>query len=587
MPKITWLAGAVLALTALGSCQIPTRQKPDRQRGAEAADVVVLTLHGRLSETGAEGQPFGGEAASLRKLLRRLRAAQESPKVKKIVLRIGGLETGRAQLAELRNAVRLTRKAGKQVIAHLDDAGNGEYFLATAADEIVMSDAGTLWFVGVAAQVTFLKGLLDKIGVQAELLHEGKYKGAAEPLTRDRMSDETREAMGALLDDSFAELVTAVSEARKLPEAEVRALVDRAPLTAQAALGARLVDRVANHRQDTQRLAAKGSINWIYGQKKKETGTLRSLMELLKPSELTKPPKEPHVALVYAEGPIIHGPRRKGIGATAHVASYPLVATLEELRESDRAKAVVLRIDSPGGSALASEVIYQAVLRLAKAKPVVVSMGDVAASGGYYIAAPASRILAQPGSITGSIGVVGGKFSVAGLFGKVGLATEVLTRGARADLFNLARPWTPEERTVVQAHMAHTYRLFVARVAEGRKLSPAEVEKVAQGRIWSGRAAQKLKLVDKLGGLLDAAAEAKQLAKLPSAAKIAVYPRPMTWIERLQEGLGATETGVMATLGQVSRLEPSLGPLQSLLFVLPAWQREHVLAWLPVLFTVR
>jgi protease-4 len=393
--------------------------------------------------------------------------------------------------------------------------------------------------------------------------------------------------MGALLDDTFGELLTAVAEARKLPESELRTLVDRAPFSAKDALGAKLVDRIATHRQDTQRLAAGGSINWTFGKKKKETGTMRSLMELLKPSELTKPPKEPHVALVYAEGQIIHGPRRKGFGATSHVSSYHLTSVLEELRDSDRAKAVVLRIDSPGGSALASELIYQAVKELAKVKPVVVSMGDVAASGGYYIAAPASRILAQPGTITGSIGVVGGKFSLSGLFGKVGLTSEVLTRGARADLFNLARLWTPEERAVIQAHMAHTYGLFVSRVSEGRKLSPKEVEEVAQGRIWSGKAAKTRRLVDKLGGLQDAVSEAKQLAKLPSTAKTAVYPRPMTWIERLQEGLGATEAHAQAALGQAARLDPALAPLESLLFVLPAWQGEQVLAWLPILFTLR
>lgn len=589
MNRFKWVLMWALALALLQACTIPTRQSGDRQSAPEAANVVVLTLHGRITETGVERQLFGEEAVSLRSLLRRLRQARTSSEVKSVVVRIGSLRTGRAQLAELRQAIGEARKAGKKVIAHLDDAGNGEYYLATAADEIVMSEAGTLWLTGMVAQVTFLKGLLDKIGVQAELLHEGKYKGAGEPLTRESMSEETKEALGSFLDDSFADLVDAVATARSLSKDEIRKLVDRAPMTAEAAHKARLVDRMATHREDVRKLAGAGSINWSYGKKKKETGTLRSLMELFKPSEMTKPPRDPHVALVYAEGPIIHGPRRKGLGASTHVASYHLVKVLDELRDSDVVRGVVLRIDSPGGSALASDVIYQAVSRLAATKPVVVSMGDVAASGGYYIAAPATRIMAQPSTLTGSIGVMGGKFSLAGLFQKVGVTSEVITRGARADLFNLSRPWTAEERAVIQGHMAHTYGQFIARVAKGRKLQPGAVEKVAQGRIWSGRAALSHRLVDKLGGLLDAVAEAKQLGKLPDAAKTAVYPRPLTWIERLQEGLGATETRATIALRALEHLDPSLADqkLDSLFAVLPAWTREHVLAWFPLLLTVR
>ena len=578
----------VALLSVATACPIPTRNKPERARGPEAADVVVLTLHGELTEQGDEGQPFGGNATSLRKVLRRLHQARTTKKVDKIVLRIGNLATGWAQLAELRHAVALARKAGKRVIAHLDDAGNGEYFLATAADEIVMSQSSSLWLVGVSARVLFLKGLLDKVGVQAEFLREGKYKSAADPLTRDQMSPEMKEALGALLDDTYQTLVDAVVARRKVKPAALKAWIDASPHSAQEAKTFGLVDRIATHRADTRRLAGNGTINWNYGKKKRETGTLRSLMELLKPSEMTKPPKAPHVALVYAEGPIIHGPPRKGFGVSAHVSDFRLIKELDGLYDRPQVKAVVLRINSGGGSALASELIWQAVKRLASKKPVVVSMGDVAASGGYYIATPATRIYAEPATITGSIGVIGGKFSLAGLFQKLGVTSGVVSRGAHADLFTLARPWTPDERQVVQTFMSRTYQLFVKRVATSRKLPTDAVQRVAQGRVWSGKAALKHKLVDRLGGLLAAVADAKQLAKLPASAKTAIYPRPRSWIEKLQDSLGVNDTRAQL----LTRLVLELGSgqetrqLRNLLLALPAWQQERALAWMPLILRI-
>lgn len=574
----------------LAACPVPTRQKPQGGKGPQAANVIVLTLHGTLAEDAHEASPFGRHETSLRKMLRRLRQARTAKKVKTIVLRIGRLGAGWAELAELRQAVALARAAGKRVVAHLDDAGNREYYLATAANDIAMSESGSLWLVGLAARVTFIKNLLDKLGIQAEFLHQGRYKGAADPLMRTTMSDAMKEALGALLDDTFAELVAAISTGRKLPAARVRALIDQSPHGAEAAKRLGLVDRVVDHRADTQALASGGSINWTYGRKKKPTGTLRSLMELLRPSELTKPPRASHVALVYAEGPIIYGPRRRGFSVGRHIASTPVVRLLEKLRVQERVKAVVLRINTGGGSALASELIWQAVRRLAKKKPVVVSMGDVAASGGYYIASAAQVIFARPNTITGSIGVIGGKLSLAGLFQKIGVTSEVITRGARADLFTLARPWTPEERQLLQRYMARTYQLFVERVAAGRKLTPEAVKRVAEGRVWSGRAALGHHLVDRLGGLLDAVAEAKRLSRLPASAKTAIYPRPKTWIERIQEDFGAAARQ-RSPLGRVlaTLLAADLGglDLRPALLLLRSWRRDRVLAWMPIQITIR
>ncbi|MFH2009943.1 MAG: signal peptide peptidase SppA [bacterium] len=586
-----WLASVILTTLVAGpggSCHIPSRQKAGKNATTGAASVVVINLHGSVTETGDDGSLWS-DARSLRKLLRTFRKARQSKKVDKVVLRIGRLSTGWAQITELRKAVQLTRKAGKRVIAHLDDAGNREYFLATAADEIVMSASGSLWLVGVSAQAIFLRGLLDKVGIEAEFLHEGKYKGAADALTRKTMSPAMKEALGGILDNTYQTLVEAVAASRGMDPARVKTLIDQAPLAAPQLKNLKLIDRIADHEDETRRLAGTGSINWTFGKKPKEQGTLRSLMELFKPALLTRPPSSPHVALVYAEGQILYGPRRKGFGVSPHVASHDIIRVLDKVRESEQVKAVVLRINSPGGSALASDLIWNAVKRLAATKPVVVSMGDVAASGGYYIAVPATRVFAQPTTLTGSIGVIGGKFSLAGLMQKIGVSSETLTRGARADIFNLTRSWTQAERQVIQQYMHRTYKQFVDRVAQGRKLTPAAVEKVAQGRIWSGRAAREHKLVDQLGGLLDAVTEAKKLGKLASDAKTAVYPRPMTWIEKLQDTLGGADARAQLTGALLSELQglPAQRELRGVIQALRAWQQERVLMWLPIIVTVQ
>ena len=583
-----WLASMILSTLFMGpggSCTGPTPKKSSSQ-GAGPASVVVINLHGALSETGEDGKLFGN-TRSLRTVLRRLRQARESKKVDKVVLRIGRLQTGWAQLAELRAAVVAVQQKGKRVIAHLDDAGNREYYLACAANEVVMSESGSLWLVGVSAQALFLRGLLDKVGIEAEFLHEGKYKGAADSMTRKTMSPAMKEALGAILDHTYAALVKSVAQGRKLPAARVKQLIDQAPLSVEQLKAAGLIDRIANHERDTQTLAAGGSINWHFGRKPEEKGALRSLMQLFKPQTLTQPPSTPHVALVYAEGEIVYGPRRRGLTVSPHVASHHLIAVLDKLRARDNVKAVVLRINSPGGSALASDLIWHAVRRLAAAKPVVISMGDVAASGGYYIASPATRIYAQPVTLTGSIGVVGGKFNVVGLMEKIGVTSQTLTRGARADIFNLTRRWKPAERQVIQQYMHRTYQQFLARVALGRKLSTAQVDKVAQGRIWSGQAALDHKLVDRLGGMLDAVADAKKLGQLSADAKTAVYPRPKTWIERLQEGLGGGNSQITQAL--LSELA-GLGFHRELLGVLSAlraWRQERVLTWMPIIVRVK
>ncbi len=583
-----WLASVFLSTLFMGpggSCMGP-QSKITTPQNVGPAKVVVINLHGPLSETGDDGRLFS-ETRSLRTVLKRLRQARQSKKVDKVVLRIGRLQTGWAQIAELRGAVAKTRKMGKRVIAHLDDAGNREYYLACAADEVVMSESGSLWLVGVSAQALFLRGLLDKIGIEAEFLHEGKYKGAADALTRKTMSPAMKEALGAVLDNTYAALVKSVAQGRKLTEPKVRRLIDQAPMAAEKLKTVGLIDRVATHEQDTRMLAAGGSINWTFGKKKKNKGALRGLMELFKPKTLTRPPSSPHVALVYAEGEIVYGPRRKGLMVSPHVASHHLIGVLDKVRQNKNVKAVVLRINSPGGSALASDLIWHAVKRLAATKPVVVSMGDVAASGGYYIAAPSTRIYAQPMTLTGSIGVVGGKFNLVGLMQKIGVTSQTLTRGARADIFNLTRRWKPQERKVIQQYMHRTYKQFIGRVSQGRKMTPGQVEKVAQGRIWSGQAALGNKLVDRLGGLTDAVADAKQLGKLATDAKTAVYPRQKTWIEKLQDGLGGGNAKVtqalMAELTGLGFHRELLGVLSAL----RAWQRERVLCWMPLIVRVQ
>ncbi len=531
---------------------------------AGAAHWAVLALSGAIVEVdsydvlgGGVGSLVGGGAPSgieLRALTSRLRALAADASVTGLLLRVDGLAVSLPDAMELRAALADVRAAGKQLVCHTEAAGNAEYLVLTACARIGLAPLGQVVISGPAAMPIHLKGLLDKLGITADFLHVGAYKGAAEPLTRDEPSAEMREVLGNILDGAYATMVDTIAAARGLPATAVRGLIDEALFPAEQAVTARLVDEVAPF--EAFRDAALAGAAWTRVPLEPEADPMASAFKLMRflgamPAGRVN---GPHVALVYAVGNVVDGGGGGTIGARQEIASHTVVAALRTLASDDDVKAVVLRIDSGGGSALASELIFVEVQALAAKKPVIVSMSDLAASGGYYIAASATKIFAMPDTLTGSIGVVGGKLAPGGALAKLGVTSFPMGRGRRATMMASLAPWSADERAAVQATMTAVYDTFVARVAAGRKQDVAAIRKIAQGRVWTGTEAKRLGLVDELGGLDAALAEAYALSKLSADTTVLeVYPASPTLRDFVSSfGGGVAALGPLAALGSTA-----------------------------------
>ncbi len=510
----------------------------------------VLAVGGDVVEREAFSMsPFGGSSGSeLRELVGRLRALATNGKLTGLLLRVESMGLSLPDLIELRTAMHDFRKAGKSLVCHTEDASNATYLLLTACERIGLAPLGQVAITGPAALPIHIKPLLDKLGVQADFLHVGAYKGAAEPLTRDEPSQEMRETIGAILDRHYATTIDIVAQDRKLPPATVKALVDTALFPSPQAKEARLVDEVTSFEafRDAHVKTAWTKLE-LDADDDGGKDQLKSMLKIARFVGAVPPekPMGPHVAVVYALGNIVDGDGDGVLGARQQIASHTLVAALRALTADDSVKAVVLRIDSGGGSAQASELIWEAVGQLKAKKPVIVSMSDVAASGGYYIAASATKIYALDDTLTGSIGVVGGKIAPAAALAKLGVNTFPMGRGKRATMMASLGPWNAEEKQVIQRSMDDVYKTFVSRVAEGRKLTPEQVQPLAQGRVWTGAKAKELGLVDEIGGLDAALAEAQKLAKVETTAGLEVYPPTAT----LRDFLQGFASGVSSPLG--------------------------------------
>jgi len=397
---------------------------------------------------------------------------------------------------------------------------------------------GDVAITGPAALPIHVKSLLDKLGIQADFLHVGAYKGAMEPLTRDAPSKESEETLAAILDRRYRTMVEVIAAERKLPPATVEALIDTGLFPADQARAAGLIDDVGSFeafRHDATRGAPWTKLE-LDPDKADRLAMLMKLWRFLGAMPPDKPDGD-HVAVVYALGDIVDGGEDGVLGARQHIASHTLVAALRAIAADDSVKAVVLRIDSGGGSAQASELIWRAVAELKAHKPVIVSMSDVAASGGYYIASGATKIFALEDTLTGSIGVVGGKLAPRDALAKLGVHTFPIGRGKRATMMASLGPWTADERTAIQRSMEAVYQVFVGRVAEGRRKKPEEIQAIAQGRVWTGSKARELGLVDEIGGLDAALAEARTLAKVDAKVDLEIYP-PSPTLHDVLSGFG-------------------------------------------------
>lgn len=462
--------------------------------------------------------------APLLALLEALAAAGADPRVEGVLVTLRGAPLSLARGAALRRALAAVRAAGKPVVVYAERLGSEALYLASAATRIFVPEAGSVALLGIRFETLFVRELLDRLGVRADVVRVGEWKSAAEGLVRRGMSEAQREQLEALAEDFYGVLVDGIAEGRGLAPERVRALVDAAPHRPRAACEAGLVDACLFPDEVEAELARLAGREPAPGAEPDvamvELPAYRALR--VRRGGLRAPFADaPRLAYVVASGPIRSGPGPAGVSSDAYRA------LLRRLERDDAVSAVVLRVESPGGDALASDLLWRSVRRLAAAKPVVASMGDVAASGGYYVAAAAHAIHAEAATLTGSIGVVGGKLDLAELFRRVGVAQEAVERGARAGLLAPGRALSPDERAAVRGEIRAVYELFLDRVAEGRGLARDAVHAVARGRVWSGRRALDAGLVDALGGPLEALADARRRAGLGDGARVPVdvWPR--------------------------------------------------------------
>jgi protease-4 len=521
----------------------------------------VLALSGSIVER--ETWSFlGGQGIELGAVVGRLRELAEDDQLTGVVLRVDALTISLPDAIELRAAFQDLRKAGKSIACHAENASNAAYLVLASCDRIGVAPLGDIAITGPAAMPIHIKPLLDKLGIQADFLHVGAYKGAAEPLTRDAPSKEMQETLGAILDRRYQTMVDVIADGRKLVPAEVKALIDIGLFPSDRAKAANLVDDVAEFeafRDDATKAGPWTTLDL-------DPDKASQLAMIMRASRFIGaiPPDRPlvdHVAVVYAIGNIVDGRGDGVLGARQEIASHTLVPALHALTTDDAVKAVVLRIDSGGGSAQASELIWRAVAELKAKKPVVVSMSDVAASGGYYIASGATKIFALADTLTGSIGVVGGKLAPRDALAKIGVHTFPMGRGKHATILASLGPWNDDERRTIQGTMQSVYQVFVGRVADGRHKTPAQIQAIAEGRVWTGLKAKELGLVDEIGGLDAALAEARRLAKLDDGVAVEVYP-PTPTLRDVVAGFGQVQApfGITldAMLAELAAVDPAV-----------------------------
>jgi protease-4 len=459
-----------------------------------------------------------------------LRKAAVDGRVQAVLLLLNPLQCDWGKASELRDAVREFRRTGKKVYAYIEEAPSFdmEYYVATACDKIVLHPLGWLGVNGIGGYVPFFKNALDKLGVRAEFEHVEEYKTAYNMFTEKGFTPAHREETESLYSDIFSEYVRTAAKARGKTEDEFRALLDQGFFQGEQARRAGLVDACL-YEDELQRL--------LQDQGRSLAKVRFEEYTRVKPSAVGLETGR-KVALIYGTGMILTGESFPQVMGGATVARW-----IRTAREDSSVAAVVFRVDSPGGSSVGSDVIWREVTLARKVKPVVVSMSDVAGSGGYWISMAATKIVAQPQTLTGSIGVLAGKFSFAGLLDKLGITAEKLTFGEKADIFSPFRPFTLEERKVLRDQILWTYDQFLTKVAAGRNMSKDDVNKVGRGRVWTGRQAKELKLVDELGGLSTAVGLAKKLAGIPAEeeVRLVVWPKKRTLWESL---FGASDVGL-------------------------------------------
>lgn len=516
------IIGFAVVFSSMGKTSVPENS------------VLVLKVSGSLPDYAPDdptARIFGiSQPQSFTSLLTQLRKAKVDPRVGGVFLDIDFPQIGWGKAEELREAIKDFRASGKPIYSYMEIGMNKEYYIAAATEKIYMPPGGDIYINGFAAEAMFFKGSLDKLGIETDVIQIGpKYKNAPDQYTKDKMGEGQREVINALLDEYYGRLKTAVAEARSKTPEDVAALIDNAPYHADEAKTLNLIDDALYRDQ-------------VYDQLKTRLGyKAEDKLRTISGSEYREIPSDrlglnngERIAVIYASGAINMGSSSKSPFGGEMVGADTIVKAVNDAAADASIKAIVLRVDSPGGSALASDLMWHALENAKAKKPVVVSMGDVAASGGYYIACNANKIVAEPTTVTGSIGVFLGKPVLKGFYDWIGVTNEYVTRGKNSGIFREDQKWTTEERAKMQTQAEKIYfNDFLPKVAKGRNKTVEEINTIGQGRVWTGVQAKANGLIDEFGGLEKAIEIAKQLANLPADKDVrrVAYPEARSFFD--------------------------------------------------------
>ncbi len=518
-----WTIGILVAVVVVGLALVALTARAARR--PRAGSVVEVSIKGEIPEEipgGAFGRILGAKKLTMRDYVEGILKARDDRRVNGLLVTIDRPTIGLGKAQELRDALSEFRRSGKWTVAWMETAGefapgNLPYYLATACQSIWIAPSGDVNLTGLRFEVPFIRGSLDKLGIVPDFDHIGRYKTFKNFFTDHAMDRAYRESMEAIVESLYRQVRRGIAEGRGVSEEQVGALIDRGPFLGPQALEAKLVDRL-------------GYRDELEADLKEKNGGRLPLVKLA--SYLGGGRHFDHgvkVALIYGNGAVTRGesdfdPLLQG----ATMGSDTVAAAIRKAREDRSIKAIVFRVDSPGGSYVASDIIWREVSRTHGVKPIVISMSDLAGSGGYFVAMAADRIIAQPATLTASIGVLGGKFVTRGFFEKIGVTSDAVQRGRHATYFSTHQPYTPEERAIFEGALQRIYRDFVEKAAKGRGRTFDQIDAIAKGRVWTGEDALRLGLVDELGGITLAIRRALDLAKLDpeSSVRLVLFPEP-------------------------------------------------------------
>jgi len=504
--------------------------------------ILMLTLDQPISERSSDNplahfnfsRPDMSTNLGLNDIVKNINKGAADSKVKGIYLELTDVPAGQATIEEIRNALIKFKKSGKFIVAYSEEFTQKSYYLASVADKIYINPVGGMQFKGMSGQVMFFKGLLDKIDVEVQVIRHGKFKSAVEPFLYDKMSEPSKVQTLSFISGMWNHMLSGISASRKIPVADLNAMADEYKIqTPQDAVSLKMVDKLMYKDEVYDELKTRVDAKTIKDLKFMKIG------KYAKADASEEKSSDNKIAVIYASGDIVSGE-----GDEESIGSERISKAIRKARLDDKVKAVVLRVNSPGGSALASDIIWREMLLTKKVKPVVVSMGDVAASGGYYIACAADKIFAYPNTITGSIGVFGLIPNMKGLLNKnLGITFDGVKTNPYADFIPVTRPLNDAEKAIMTREIEGIYSTFTTHVSEGRKMTVAQIDSIGQGRVWSGVDAKRIGLVDEFGGLNDAVKEAAKLAKLKDYRTMDL-PEQKDTFQQLMEAFSGNNTSV-------------------------------------------